>query len=453
MKKEMDSLLNLNASETASFQNIPDALFEEADQQEKEAVVEERKSISYWADARRRFKANKVAMAALGIFILLMAFAFIGPMIVPYSYETQYRSSIKLDPMQHSEAELLEMQVLETYDAVFSTDMIEGGAAGLTKGDYYFKIGKKNYNFTLEKAVGDTLFLYKKDAECPIVLVKTKDVQEDGSISEFTELAFTEGEPSAAAKMLTMTESVFPHVFGTDNAGRDIMARCMFGTRVSLSVGVVAAILVLLIGATIGAIAGLAGGAVDFLIMRLIDVISSIPTTLLILLLQVVMSDPLKLLFESSNLSFVKALSHLGVGLVSIFIVFALLYWTGMARIIRGQVLQLKGQEFITAEHVLGADNKRIILKHLLPNCVGQLVINTCLMVPSAIFTESFLSYLGIGVAAPMASLGSMCSDALGTLSIYPYRLLCPALILSVLVLSLNLIGDGLRDALDPRLK
>lgn len=301
--------------------------------------------------------------------------------------------------------------------------------------------------------MGDTLFLYKKDAECPIVLVKTKDVQEDGSISEFTELAFTEGEPSAAAKMLTMTESVFPHVFGTDNAGRDIMARCMFGTRVSLSVGVVAAILVLLIGATIGAIAGLAGGAVDFLIMRLIDVISSIPTTLLILLLQVVMSDPLKLLFESSNLSFVKALSHLGVGLVSIFIVFALLYWTGMARIIRGQVLQLKGQEFITAEHVLGADNKRIILKHLLPNCVGQLVINTCLMVPSAIFTESFLSYLGIGVAAPMASLGSMCSDALGTLSIYPYRLLCPALILSVLVLSLNLIGDGLRDALDPRLK
>ena len=115
--------------------------------------------------------------------------------------------------------------------------------------------------------------------------------------------------------------------------------------------------------------------------------------------------------------------------------------------------MQLKGMEFITAEEVLGAEKKRIILRHLLPNCVGQLVIATCLQIPSAIFTESFLSYLGIGVAAPMASLGSMCSEALATLSVYPHRLICPALILSVLVLSLNLIGDGLRDALDPRLK
>ena len=141
------------------------------------------------------------------------------------------------------------------------------------------------------------------------------------------------------------------------------------------------------------------------------------------------------------------------MGIVSMFIVFALLYWVSMARLVRGQVLQLKGMEFITAEEVLGAEKRRIILRHLLPNCVGQLVIATCLQIPSAIFTESFLSYLGIGVAAPMASLGSMCSEALATLSVYPYRLICPALILSVLVLSLNLIGDGLRDALDPRLK
>lgn len=451
MEKEKILLTNLNASD--SYADIPDELFQDADQDEKKAVVEERKSISYWADAARRFKANKVAMGALAIFALLMVFAFIGPMIVPYSYETQYRNCIKLDPMQHSDAELLEIQVLETYDAVFSTEMIEGGAAGLTKGNYYFVIEKTNYNFTLEKSVGDTLFLYQKDAEDPIVMASIKDIAEDGTIAETTPLEFTTGEPVSGAKELTMITSVFPHVFGTDNAGRDIMARCMFGTRVSLSVGVVAAVLVLLIGATIGAIAGLAGGIVDFLIMRLIDIIGSIPTTLLILLLQVVLSEPLKTLFSTSNLSFVKALSHLGVGLVSIFVVFALLYWTGMARIIRGQVLQLKGQEFITAEHVLGADNKRIILRHLLPNCVGQLVINTCLMVPSAIFTESFLSYLGIGVAAPMASLGSMCSDALVTLSIYPYRLLCPAILLSILVLSLNLIGDGLRDALDPRLK
>ncbi|MCD7818711.1 MAG: ABC transporter permease, partial [Lachnospiraceae bacterium] len=132
---------------------------------------------------------------------------------------------------------------------------------------------------------------------------------------------------------------------------------------------------------------------------------------------------------------------------------FALLYWVGMARVIRGQVLSLKEQEYVTAATVLGASSSRIIRRHLLPNCVGQLIISTCLQIPSAIFLESFLSYLGLGVSAPMASLGSLCSDAQDTFLTYPYRLLCPAILLSLIVLSLNLVGDGLRDALDPRLK
>jgi oligopeptide transport system permease protein len=146
-------------------------------------------------------------------------------------------------------------------------------------------------------------------------------------------------------------------------------------------------------------------------------------------------------------------MSSLGVGIVSIFITFALLYWVGMARIIRGQVLQLKEQEYVTAATALGASNGRIIRRHLLPNCVGALVITTCLQIPSAIFLESFLSFLGLGVSAPMASLGSMCSDALETISLYPYRLVFPGVILTIIVLTLNLVGDGLRDALDPRLK
>ena len=146
-------------------------------------------------------------------------------------------------------------------------------------------------------------------------------------------------------------------------------------------------------------------------------------------------------------------MGDLGSGIVSIFITFALLYWVTMARIVRGQVLQLKKQEYVTAATALGASNGRIIRRHLLPNCVGQLVITTCLQIPSAIFLESFLSFLGLGVSAPMASLGSLCSDALETISIYPYRLVFPGIILTVVVLTLNLIGDGLRDALDPRLK
>ena len=212
--------------------------------------------------------------------------------------------------------------------------------------------------------------------------------------------------------------------------------------------GFFASLIVLVIGITMGSVAGYCGGKVDMFIMRLVDIIYSLPDTLMIILLASVMKVALGPIIDNN-----PTLNKLGSNMISLFIVFALLYWVSMARIVRGQVLQLKSMEFITAERVLGAGKKRVILRHLLPNCVGQLVIATCLQIPSAIFTESFLSYLGIGVAAPMASLGSMCSDALSSLTLYPYRLLFPALILSVVVLTLNLIGDGLRDALDPRLK
>ncbi len=135
------------------------------------------------------------------------------------------------------------------------------------------------------------------------------------------------------------------------------------------------------------------------------------------------------------------------------FIVYGLLYWVGMARIVRGQVLQLKEMEYISAARALGANNKRLIYKHLLPNCVGQLVVTTMLQIPSAIFTEAFLSFLGIGVSKPLASLGSLASDALSGISSYPYRLMFPAVAISIIILAFNLFGDGLRDALDPRLK
>ena len=231
------------------------------------------------------------------------------------------------------------------------------------------------------------------------------------------------------------------------------MARTMYGTRVSIIIGVVAALIVLIIGSIYGAISGLAGGAVDFVMMRIVELIYSVPEVLIVLLLQVVLKDPLQQWFDTSPSAFAHAMSDLGAGIVSIFITFALLYWVTMARIVRGQVLQLKKQEYVTAATALGASNGRIIRRHLLPNCVGQLVITTCLQIPSAIFLESFLSFLGLGVSAPMASLGSLCSDALETITLYPYRLVFPGIILTVVVLTLNLVGDGLRDALDPRLK
>ena len=259
--------------------------------------------------------------------------------------------------------------------------------------------------------------------------------------------------PAEDAQKLELSTRVFPHVFGTDSQGRDLMARCMYGSRVSIIIGMVAALILLVIGSLYGSIAGFCGGKVDFIMMRLVDLIYSVPDVLIVLLLQVVLKDPLQTWFDTSTFPLVRALSTLGVGIVSIFITFAMLYWVGLARIIRGQVLMLKEQEYVTAATVLGASSGRIIRRHLLPNCIGQLIISTCLQIPSAIFLESFLSYLGLGVSAPMASLGSLCSDAKETFLLYPYRLLFPALLLTAIVLSLNLVGDGLRDALDPRLK
>ncbi|WP_276628455.1 ABC transporter permease, partial [Terrisporobacter hibernicus] len=161
--------------------------------------------------------------------------------------------------------------------------------------------------------------------------------------------------------------------------------------------------------------------------------------------------DPLTKAFDSGHS--VGVLQTLGPGILAMFIVYGLLYWVGMARIVRGQVLQLKEMEYVSAARALGANNKRLIFKHLLPNCVGQLVVTTMLQIPSAIFTEAFLSFLGIGVSKPLASLGSLASDALDGIASYPYRLMFPAVAISIIILAFNLFGDGLRDALDPRLK
>lgn len=310
--------------------------------EEQAQLVRSDKSMTYWQDAWRRLKQNKVAMTAMFVIIIFILFAFIGPMFSPYSYDQQIR-------------------------------------------------GKENLAPSME------------------------------------------------------------HWLGTDNLGRDMMVRVMIGSRISLSIGVVASLIVLVIGSAYGAISGLAGGIVDNIMMRLVELIYSVPDVLIVILLSVVLKGPLSALFDSS--SFFKGLHTIGAGLISIFITFGLLYWVGMARIVRAQVLMLKEQEFVTAARALGASNKRIIMKHLLPNCIGPIIVTTMLTIPSAIFLESFLSFLGLGVSAPLASLGSLASDAMSGIYSYTYRLIAPSLAICVIILSFNLFGDGLRDALDPRLK
>ena len=241
-------------------------------------------------------------------------------------------------------------------------------------------------------------------------------------------------------------EFVFPHIMGTDNLGRDYAIRVIYGTRISLMVGFISALIVVMIGILYGSISGYFGGKVDIIMMRIVDIIYSLPDVLIVILLSVAIKD---IISTSKNELIIK----LGAGMISIFIVFGLLYWVGMARQVRGQILSIKEQEYVLAARAMGASPMHIIMKHMIPNCVSVIIITAAMQIPSAIFTESFLSFVGMGVSMPMPSLGSLASDARSGLVSYAYMLVFPAATIFLIVLSFNLLGNGLRDALDPKLR
>ena len=245
-------------------------------------------------------------------------------------------------------------------------------------------------------------------------------------------------------------ERVFPHLLGTDANGRDYAVRVMMGGRISLIVGIIAAAIIFLIGSLYGAISAFFGGMTDNIMMRVVDIIYTIPDILIIILISFALASPLEALSKQPGFDWVRVL---GPKMIAIFIVFALIYWTDMARIVRSQVLSLKESDYVMAARGLGASNGRIIRRHLLTNSIGTLIVSTTLQIPRAIFVESFLSFLGLGVAAPMPSLGSLASAAVNGLNTHGYLLLSPAILIALIILSFNLLGDGLRDAFDPKLK
>lgn len=219
--------------------------------------------------------------------------------------------------------------------------------------------------------------------------------------------------------------------FGTDELGRDLFTRCWWGARISLFVGITASLIDLMIGVMFGAFAGFAGGKTEEWMMRVADILYAIPYLLVVILLMVI----------------------IGPGIFTIILALTLTGWINMARIVRSQILQLKQLDYVKAAIALGASRKRILLCHLIPNAMGPIIVTVTLTIPSAIFAEAFLSFLGLGVQAPIASWGTMANDGLSALRYYPWRLFFPAIFISLTMLSFNLLGDGLRDAFDPRLR
>ncbi|MBI2743321.1 MAG: ABC transporter permease [Chlamydiales bacterium] len=219
--------------------------------------------------------------------------------------------------------------------------------------------------------------------------------------------------------------------FGTDELGRDLFTRLWWGARISLFVGISASLVDLVIGVFYGAVAGFVGSKTAELMMRVADILYAIPYLLVVILLMVV----------------------IGSGLTTIIIALTITGWIGMARIVRGQILQIRELDFVKAAYVIGASRRRILLNHLIPNAMGPIIVTVTLTIPTAIFAEAFLSFLGLGVQAPIASWGTMASDGLAALRYYPWRLFFPAIFISLTMLSFNLLGDGLHDAFDPRLR
>ena len=359
---------------------------------------------SFAGDVWFRFRHKPTALLGLVIIVLLILFAVVGPYLTPYGYDDQNTKLANIPAI---------MTVYPVSDGHYiyvtkAMKLIEVDETG-----HLVRQLKKGKDDAKNKV---TVFPYNDDLK----------VTMDYSAQPVT---IQDAEGNRIEKGRSMWNRSY--LLGTDHLGRDILSRLMYGTRISLMVAFIAALVNMVIGIFYGGISGYLGGRVDAIMMRIVDIISTIPLTLYVILIKVCLDD----------------------GLISIIIALSSVYWVDMARVVRGQVLSLKNQEFVMAARTIGSSTRTILTRHLIPNAMGPILVTVTMLIPSAIFMEAFMSFIGIGIAPPLASLGTMCNDATDALRTNPYQLFLPALVICFIMFAFNFVGDGLRDALDPKLK
>ncbi len=363
------------------------------------------KSRTFAGDVWFRFKRKPTAIAGLVIVVLLILFAAIGPFFTNYSYSDQNLNVVNIPPvLKVFESPGAENEYLYITQAFKVITVSEDGKLGTQLDKVRDEIDKKMMIFDHN---GTEVALYFGSSDYLLVNEETGDIYPSKTVWNSS------------------------YLLGTDVLGRDILTRLMYGTRVSLTIAFVAALVNMVIGILYGGISGFASGKVDLVMMRIVDIISTIPLMLYVILVMV----------------------KLGDGLQSIIIALGSVYWVNMARVVRGQVLSLKQQEFVVAAKTIGSSTSTILFQHLIPNAMGAILVTVTMLIPSAIFMEAFLGYLGIGLKPPEASLGTMCNDATAALRSTPHTLFIPASVICIIMFAFNFVGDGLRDALDPKLK
>lgn len=359
-------------------------------------------STSYGKEVLCQFARRWTAVLGVLLVAVTLVLAIVGPIFSENSYDNQQRTYVSTPPLLPVYEVGGQHYYVSTSGKLLLVDgegMLQDAAPSLGE-----ERENKRYVYELD---GETYYLNYRSS--PFTLEDAQGRQQP---------------------MTRVWNRRFP--LGSDYLGRDIMVRLMYGARISLAVAFVATLVNLVIGILYGSVSGYLGGMVDVVMMRVVDIISSIPLTMYVILIMV--------LFDNG-------------GLTSIIIALGSVYWVDMARVVRGEMLSLKKQEYVSAAHTMGSSTWYILRRHLIPNTMGPIIVTATMQIPSAIFTEAFMSFIGLGVSAPMASLGTMCNDALETLQIAPYQLAFPAGAICIAMFAFNFIGDGLRDAFDPQMR